>query len=79
MASFNEVIAEMIVLLNKGASRDARMGAAVGLGRAGGPAAVQALRVVMHNARTGEERGAAAAALGEILGRGQPADLAEPE
>ncbi|MDX1296737.1 MAG: hypothetical protein R3260_00640 [Pseudomonas sp.] len=78
MATFNELTDELVAMLHRGKSVVDRSGAAVGLGRAGGPVAVAALRKAMTEARTGDERAAAAAALGEILGRGHPADLVDP-
>jgi len=70
MASYAEIVAELINILKNDGSADVRAGAATGLGAAGSEEALHALREAMKNDPAGSVRGSAAKAVGLIIGRG---------
>lgn len=75
MASHKEIVHELISVLTGDGSSEARAGAAKGLGNAGGADALAALRNAMTEDGTALVRGAAAASVGLIIGRGNAQDL----
>lgn len=75
MATHKELVAELINVLSSDGSSEARAGAAKGLGAAGGPDAMTALRAAMKHDGTSLVRAASAEAVGLILGRGNLQDM----
>ncbi|HEJ4808993.1 TPA: HEAT repeat domain-containing protein [Pseudomonas aeruginosa] len=65
---FDQIISDLIDALENAPHVEARLGAARGLGEAGGDRAINALRTALKEAPRAEVRGAAAHALGRIAG-----------